>query len=136
MKKLFLVLLVLTVFFISCDNDVMENKNNDVDLFEGDNPFLGTWDCLRVGRPALFVFTETEIRRHGKDETGNYRIIPDTIWTYEFTDTELKTLEYSIDNGIYWAGYGTINPYNFSVNRNFIFDQEELKKISKKTSFP
>ena len=135
MRKAICVILVSTLFFISCYNEDM-NEDTEIDLFAGDNPFVGTWICLDELCPAIFVFTETEIKRHGKDGTGEYRTNPDFIWTYELHETVLRTLTEKDYNGT-TKNLITDHPYNFSQNNIFVLDSiNELKKISLKTSFP
>ena len=77
MKKAVLVILVLTVIFISCD---------DKDMNEETNPFVGTWiDNITFNKPG-YTFTENYVTcfYHENEE----RII---WWSgnYTYTDTHI-----------------------------------------------
>jgi len=70
MKKAFLVILVLTVFFISCDDNDMKDVN----------PFVGTWE----DDYAKFSFTKTYLTIYDKSD--------DSVWlsgTYTYNDSNV-----------------------------------------------
>ena len=86
MRKAFLVILVSTIFIISCDD---ENMNEDV------NPFVGTWE---VDNGVRYIFTKTYLTvfkpNGNKSWSGNYTYNDTHITIHtDYRESDFENLE-------------------------------------------
>jgi hypothetical protein len=97
------------------------------DLLSGDNPFIGTWESIiekEFDFDARLLFTENEISAHGKDIDGKYRITPDNIYDYTFSDN-LLIATHKQNNFVLRC------EYDFEISKIFEFSGTQYRKITK-----
>ena len=114
MRKTFFVLMALTVFIISCDNDPMSETN----------PFIGEW--ITDGATLRWVFTETYVVTYKPDGEKSW------FGSYTYNDTHITVhtdyREPILQNlGIYPEPF--VYAYTFKNDLLVIDDMVGLTKI-------
>ena len=114
MKKAFLVILVLTVFFISCDDNDMKDVN----------PFVGIWENEITN--YRIVFTKTVIAAYYPNEeiywTGTYTYDEKTIRAKLNIEKSAQEIINASVDGIFVIEYAFIDD-------KLYFNASQLKKI-------
>ena len=116
MRKLLFIILVLSVFFISCD---------DKDMNDNINPFVGTWEG-EIGN-TLYTFTETYI-------ICKYADTEDTFFSgsYAYNETHITiTTDYRDEVIISMPSYPYPLVWSYSFKNNiFLLAGIVMKKIN------
>ena len=127
MKKIIITLCII-LGFMACDNKIINNNEQQNDLFEGDNPFIGTWENKIYNE--FWIFNENEFVKYEKKQQ------PAIFWDHYYGIYEI------VDEGIIITynepsfAFGPIGAFFNNNTIKFVQSNISLNKKSKSALVP